>query len=217
MSKSNKLKAHQLSTKKHAQITTISLIVLAVTTLIASEKNFAGWERSIFNAIYNLPNFLTPVFLMLTQLGSAWMVLILAIVFWVQKYRSLASKILINGAITYFAAEYLKILVDRPRPYSVFSSIASREHFTVSSGFPSAHTAIATVLALTIMPYLPKKYYWVIPIWIGVVALSRIYLGVHAPLDVIGGAALGALIASLQHTVTTKRAKRRLENRSKSA
>ena len=205
MAKAKKPTTRHLKPKNHAIIAMSSLAVLAVASAIANKRTFDGLEYSIFNLIYSLPDFLNPLFLTITQFGSAWWVVILTLVTWAQKIKGLPHKILINGAITYFAAEYLKDTVGRARPEHFYPTIVPREGFDFGSGFPSGHTAMATVLALTIMPYLPKKYLWIVPVWIGGVAVSRIYLGVHAPLDVVGGFALGVLIASLQHYWTSKR------------
>ncbi len=59
-------------------------------------------------------------------------------------------------------------------------------------GFPSGHATLSTVVALTLLPYLPKWIGFIgAPIFIGLVCLSRLYLGVHFPLDIIGGMAIG--------------------------
>jgi len=50
---------------------------------------------------------------------------------------------------------------------------------------------------LTLIGYLPRRYRWVVPSAIIGVAISRIYLGVHAPLDIIGGFAIGWFCAEI--------------------
>ena len=86
----------------------------------------------------------------------------------------------------------LKYLVNRPRPFITYpNDIIKRENAGFAS-FPSGHStgafATATVLSLTY-----KKWYVCVPsfLYAGMVAYSRMRLGVHYPSDVLGGAILG--------------------------
>jgi len=200
-----KLTAKHLSPKTHAVIVVVSLIVFSIVAAQASRHTLAGLEYSIFNAIYSLPGSVTPVFMIITQLGSVWAVLFFLLFALVGKLNDLALKILVNGTAVYLAVKITKMIILRPRPVSLHDGIIQRDIFESGYGFPSGHTAMATVLALTILPYLPKRYYWTVPVWIIAVAFSRIYLGVHAPLDVIGGFALGLIIVSFQHVISSKK------------
>jgi undecaprenyl-diphosphatase len=67
-------------------------------------------------------------------------------------------------------------------------------------GFVSSHAANTFALATFVSLLLhakQKKLTWVLLIWASVVSYSRIYLGVHYPLDVMGGALLGSALAYL--------------------
>jgi len=65
-------------------------------------------------------------------------------------------------------------------------------------GFVSSHAANTFGLAsFTSLLFANKKYTWFIYIWAAVVSYSRIYLGVHYPGDILGGAILGWLIGFL--------------------
>jgi undecaprenyl-diphosphatase len=65
-------------------------------------------------------------------------------------------------------------------------------------GFVSSHAANTFALAaFTTRLFRNRKYTWFIFIWAAVVSYSRIYLGVHYPLDIIGGALLGMVLGYL--------------------
>ncbi len=168
------------------------LLLFAFTAILARDGNIAGWERVIFRFLYGLPEILTPFFLLITMLGSVYVLLGLALVYFFKQHYELVRRLLITGALAYVLAAVGKSLLGRPRPLELLTDINYRD-LVHGPGFPSGHAALATALALSLEPYIPLKYRWAVPASIIGVCLSRIYLGVHAPLDVIGGFALGWL------------------------
>jgi len=95
----------------------------------------------------------------------------------------------------------IKNLVERPRPTYNFK-FADIVH-TVNNyrggpfGFVSSHAANVFCVA-TFLAYQFKTYKWSLFLlfWATLVSYSRIYLGVHYPLDIICGAVLGALLGT---------------------
>ena len=192
--KTNTLK---VSRQLYAVSALVGLVIFALSASFAHAHTITGLEKQLFDFIYGWPDGLRPVFLAITQLGSAWMIIILPLVAWANRQRGLATRLFINGFVTFILVEIIKEMVGRPRPIFLLPGVIQREAFITGLGFPSGHTALATVMAVTLLPYLPKKHRWLAVVWIIVVGVSRVYLGVHGPLDTVGGFGLGVLIASL--------------------
>lgn len=167
---------------------------ILLSVFVAIVPNFVI-EKSLFAWIYGWPGWLTLLFYSFSLLGSAWLFIIVSAIIWFTKKRSYALDIMAAGIVTYLSVQVLKWLIDRPRPFELYGDIVHREVFVTGLGYPSGHTAIATVLGFLILPHLPQRLRWIVPVWIIGVGLSRVYLGVHLPLDVLGGFLLGLIIA----------------------
>src|SRR4030088_1946499 len=88
-----------------------------------------------------------------------------------------------------------KMLVDRQRPGTTISDATLRSVPSAGKSFTSGHAIIAFAIAVLVAMVLPRRWR---PVAIAVAALvgvARIYLGAHAPLDVVGGAAIGIGLA----------------------
>jgi undecaprenyl-diphosphatase len=86
----------------------------------------------------------------------------------------------------------------------VATRVIDRRPLTFS--FPSGHAASAVAAAVTLARLWPngRLVLWLLAV---LVAVSRIYVGVHYPLDVLGGAVLGLACAWVAHRVMTARAR----------
>ena len=86
----------------------------------------------------------------------------------------------------------LRRAVDRPRPWRRYAEPPPLGHVPKDPSLPSGHTAIAFACATVLSYYRPR---WAPAFFLLAVAIgfSRVYVGVHYPLDVLGGAILGLL------------------------
>ncbi len=89
----------------------------------------------------------------------------------------------------------IKSMVARMRPCHVLPDV----HLLVGCGgglsFPSSHAVNTTAAALVLAYFFPRGRWWFAGFAV-IVGLSRIVVGVHYPADVLGGAAIGLIIAS---------------------
>ena len=115
-----------------------------------------------------------------------------------------ALSILVAGAV----GSTLKIIIHRPRPFKTYDFIHAKDDVGPHS-FPSNHTAFAFATATSLSMAIPK-WYVIGPAYLfaGLAAYSRMYLGVHFPVDVLGGIVIGVgsslLVWELDHIMNGK-------------
>lgn len=190
---------------KDVWVVLLATIVLAGCTLLAmTQQAFLSLERLLFYAVYNVPEILRLPTYILTQLGSVGALAMAVVVAFVCGRKKMSVMLLISGVLATLAASATKMLVARPRPAGVLPDVMVHFDYVDGFGFPSGHTAIATAVALTLMPFVKKQYQVLLWILIIGVALSRMILGAHVPLDLIGGFCIGVIAATVTRVVINR-------------
>jgi undecaprenyl-diphosphatase len=140
---------------------------------------------------------LDAVMLVLTAVGRAGAVwLVLAAVRAVVNRRAAMGAwqtvlaVLIASAVS---DGVVKPLVDRPRPYVADTALAVVGSRPATASFPSGHAATAAAGAFLLASSWPaaRLALWGLAL---AISLSRIYLGVHYPSDVVAGLLLGVAV-----------------------
>jgi membrane-associated phospholipid phosphatase len=152
--------------------------------MLGRDKQLERWQ------VAHRAGFLDPIFEGLSYAGTygaVWLVLAAAGALSLRRPQVFVWTLVADG-LGELVADVLKAAIPRARPHD--HALVSRPH---SHSFPSGHAttsfACATVLALMI-PGLA------LPVFVlaAAVAWSRVYVGVHFPLDVLAGAVLGVAI-----------------------
>lgn len=140
---------------------------------------------------------LTPWVIRLTRLGNMgiiWIVISILLLFPRKTRRAgILSLLALLGSlcITNF---FLKNYVARVRPYEVVNGLNCLVAKAKDWSFPSGHASAAFASAVVIYKNRPKRLGVPCMILAFLISLSRLYVGIHYPSDVICGAIIGALI-----------------------
>lgn len=106
----------------------------------------------------------------------------------------------------------IKAIVRAPRPFQVLPEIKGKRLATATGySFPSGHTSVSSSMYSSIAISFKKKTLSIIcALTIILVALSRMYLGVHWPIDVFGGIIIGITSAFVLYSVFYKIAENKI-------
>ena len=141
---------------------------------------------------------LDPVVSFYTKLGDAgWLWIIMSIVFLLNKPTRKAGLLALCAMALGLLVTNLTIkpLISRPRPWLDWPIVPLVTENDPKS-FPSGHTCAAFAAAMVWVRTLPQKRDRVIVAVMAVLmGLSRLYVGVHYPSDVLTGAVIGSLCA----------------------
>jgi len=156
------------------------------------------WHNSFLDAVlpyWREKKFWIPFYVLLT-----------AFIAWKFRWRVLPYLLAIAIAITIadtLSSRVFKPGFQRTRPCNdvelrdeVNLLVGCGQAYSFTSSHATNHFALAVFLSLTLGVFYPGIR-WPLLFWAATIAFAQVYVGVHYPFDVIGGALLGALVGFL--------------------
>ncbi|OCN00249.1 hypothetical protein A7X67_09275 [Clostridium sp. W14A] len=182
------------------------LLLFCLTALSLIWKKFQRIDERIFE-LFNFqgqrPRWLDRLMLAFTQLGNGLFAAAAALLFYLLGRRLLGYELILGNLALWLVVELIKMAVDRSRPYQTIQKIRIVGVREKGASFPSGHTSQAFFMAALLSHYFnlgtgQVRLLYLVALCVG---MTRMYVGMHYPRDVIGGAILGTCWGLLGITV----------------
>ena len=128
------------------------------------------------------------------------LILLVLVLFWKKDYF---KKVILVSWGAAFIGRFVFVSIARyflysPRPFLILENVNQLMNHEIESSFPSGHATFYFALATTIFLTNRRWGSWYLGLTT-LVVIARVIAGVHWPLDILGGAAIGILSAVLVH------------------
>ena len=171
---------------------------------------FANFDQSITTAVHRLyescGSWMTSVMELISLLGKGGIALIVLslVLLVIRKTRRFGTAMLLGLAIGAVVVNlWLKVVIARPRPYADINGFyyplwqMMGSHTESDYSFPSGHTNAAFACMVPAFLLGKKSWSWLCLLFAFLMGVSRIYLVVHYPSDVLGGLIMGTIAGLL--------------------
>ena len=178
---------------------------------------FDGFDKGVTTAIHKIyevcGSVATPVMELISLLGAGGIALIVLslILLVIRKTRRFGTAMILGLAIGAIVVNlWLKVVVARPRPYADVNGFyyplwqLMGAHTESDYSFPSGHTNAAFACMVPAFLIGKKSWSWLCLLFGFLMGVSRIYLVVHYPSDVLGGIITGTIAGLLGYLIMTK-------------
>ena len=171
----------------------IIIICLVITGFILEdvyEREILEFDKLAFSLFKIRTPLLTKIFLIITNLGSPYVLIVLTLLSFLLKNKKISFIITANLGLITIINQVLKFIIKRPRPSDLFLIIET------GYSFPSGHSMVSLsfygLLIYFIYKYFKNKKLKIflitfLSLIIVLIGISRVYLGVHFVSDVISG------------------------------
>ncbi len=176
----------------------LAIIVLffsltAVSLVWSKGQSIDVWVFMYFNTNERHTPWLDWTMLGLTQIGNGIFAMMIAFIFFLRGDHLLAYEFALGTLTLWLVVELIKILIQRTRPYIKLNKIRIVGSRASGYSFPSGHTSQTFFMATLVTHYFAVNVSISLVLYLiaVLVGITRIYVGMHYPRDVLGGAIFG--------------------------
>ena len=149
--------------------------------------------------IHALQSFSSPALDLIAQsisdLGSERGYIILLLAIYLGYDAAIGRRVGVYLLLAFTINFHLKELFGTQRPFLVEPDVLRSAEENLGPSFPSGHAQASTVFWGYLASRVGRRWFWILAVvLIALIALTRVYLGVHYPIDVVGGVLIGAAL-----------------------
>ena len=175
----------------------LGVLGLMATASVVRRDRVGPREQAAFRLVNGLPDPLHGPAWAVMQAGSLAAPPVAAAAACAAGRPRLARRLAASGVLTWLAAKLVKRVVQRPRPTALIADTHCRGNRPTGLGYVSGHAGVSLALAAAAWSDLGPRGRVAALAAVPVVGGSRMYVGAHLPLDVVGGAALGLAVDAI--------------------
>lgn len=144
---------------------------------------------------------LDRVMLVVTDLGDTQAYIALLVIIYLGIHPLLGRRVGVVLMLSFFLNFHLKGVVATPRPFELDPGVARGEAAVATApgaGFPSGHAQGAGTFWGYLAVQVRRRGCWLLAVAVvALISISRVYLGVHVPMDIVGGLAIAAGVVAV--------------------
>ncbi|MGI9585291.1 MAG: phosphatase PAP2 family protein [Acidimicrobiia bacterium] len=188
-------------------VKTAAASVILLASARAAQRGVSQPENRIYRAVNDLPDDIAPAAWLPMQAGAlAYPLMLSGSIYWRTRTPQPAISIAAAGVSAWLGAKIVKKAVGRGRPYDFDQSTNLRlgTQTEGSLGFIAGHAAgsfaVASVVSDRLVPIPGVAAYAAA----ATASVSRLYVGAHLPLDIVGDAAFGIVLGEIAEVIASK-------------